>query len=379
MAGVHPVAVGALAVQQPRALPGAPQRRAAGDGRRRLHRGGAAARRAATSRSSSCSARSKPRRRTSSTTSAQTLDEDYPGPDHDDEPGRGRLHDARPAPAAARAGRRARRPDAASTSCCRAASARARAEAALIAVDPQTGEILAMVGGRSYNQSQYNRAVVVAAAAGLGLQAVRLPRRRSSRPPPTGRDRHHAGLARRRRADDLRVRRPGVDAGELRAGVRRPDHLPPRARAFAQPRDRSRWPRRAGYDHVAALWKKLGVGDAAEGRTRRSRSACSRRRRSRSPRPTRSSRTWASSGRSGTSCGSTRGGKDVTKKPRSRAEARRAARHDVPRDQHDAQRASTKAPAPARAAPASRSTPPARPARPTTCATPGSSASRRSC
>jgi penicillin-binding protein 1B len=35
-----------------------------------------------------------------------------------------------------------------------------KAEAALIAVDPRNGEILAMVGGRSYNQSQYNRAVV---------------------------------------------------------------------------------------------------------------------------------------------------------------------------------------------------------------------------
>jgi penicillin-binding protein 1B len=33
-----------------------------------------------------------------------------------------------------------------------------RAQAALVAVDPQTGEVLAMVGGRSYNQSQYNRA-----------------------------------------------------------------------------------------------------------------------------------------------------------------------------------------------------------------------------
>jgi penicillin-binding protein 1B len=31
-------------------------------------------------------------------------------------------------------------------------------QAALIAVDPRTGEILAMVGGRSYNNSQYNRA-----------------------------------------------------------------------------------------------------------------------------------------------------------------------------------------------------------------------------
>jgi penicillin-binding protein 1B len=32
-------------------------------------------------------------------------------------------------------------------------------QAALIAVDPRTGEVLAFVGGRSYNQSQYNRAV----------------------------------------------------------------------------------------------------------------------------------------------------------------------------------------------------------------------------
>jgi penicillin-binding protein 1B len=36
---------------------------------------------------------------------------------------------------------------------------RRRAQAALIAIDPRTGEVLALVGGRSYNQSQYNRAV----------------------------------------------------------------------------------------------------------------------------------------------------------------------------------------------------------------------------
>ena len=35
-----------------------------------------------------------------------------------------------------------------------------RAQAALIAIDPRTGDILAMVGGRSYNQSQYNRATM---------------------------------------------------------------------------------------------------------------------------------------------------------------------------------------------------------------------------
>src|ERR1019366_4654814 len=37
---------------------------------------------------------------------------------------------------------------------------RGKAESALIAVDPRTGEIVAFVGGRSYNQSQYNRAIV---------------------------------------------------------------------------------------------------------------------------------------------------------------------------------------------------------------------------
>jgi penicillin-binding protein 1B len=37
---------------------------------------------------------------------------------------------------------------------------RGKAEAALIAVDPRSGEILAFVGGRSYNQSQYDRAVL---------------------------------------------------------------------------------------------------------------------------------------------------------------------------------------------------------------------------
>jgi penicillin-binding protein 1B len=36
---------------------------------------------------------------------------------------------------------------------------RRHAQAALIAVDPRTGEILALVGGRTYNQSQYNRAI----------------------------------------------------------------------------------------------------------------------------------------------------------------------------------------------------------------------------
>jgi len=37
---------------------------------------------------------------------------------------------------------------------------RGKAELALIALDPRTGEILSFIGGRSYNQSQYDRAIV---------------------------------------------------------------------------------------------------------------------------------------------------------------------------------------------------------------------------
>ena len=108
----HPVAVGAVAVQQPGALPAngatsccrrwstpASSRQEAADARRE---------RAARRRRS---ARSKPKRRTSSTSSARRSTNDYPGPDDHDEPGGRCLHDARSAPAAAGAGRRARRPD----------------------------------------------------------------------------------------------------------------------------------------------------------------------------------------------------------------------------------------------------------------------------
>ena len=49
-------------------------------------------------------------------------------------------------------------------------------EAALVAIDPATGDILAMVGGADYARSTYNRAVAQPAAARLGVQAARLCR-----------------------------------------------------------------------------------------------------------------------------------------------------------------------------------------------------------
>ena len=49
-------------------------------------------------------------------------------------------------------------------------------EAALVAIDPSTGDILAMVGGADYARSTFNRADAQPAPAGIGLQAARLRR-----------------------------------------------------------------------------------------------------------------------------------------------------------------------------------------------------------
>ena len=101
---------------------------------------------------------------------------------------------------------------------------------------PRTGEILAMVGGRSYNQSQYNRAISAKRQPGSVFKPFvylaafeRAPGRRPHR--------HHAGDDRRRRADRVHLQRPALDAGQLRQRVRRADHAAPRARALAQHRD----------------------------------------------------------------------------------------------------------------------------------------------
>ena len=116
-----------------------------------------------------------------------------------------------------------------------------------------------MVGGRSYNQSQYNRAIALAPAAGIGLQAVRLSRRRSSRRAQTG-----APTSRRRRSSTTSRRR---SSSTIRCGRRRTTRTSTTARSRSAARSRTRATSRrsrsreaAGYDRVAALWKKLGVG-----------------------------------------------------------------------------------------------------------------------
>ena len=46
-------------------------------------------------------------------------------------------------------------------------------QAALVAMDPLTGQVRAMVGGRNFEQSHFNRAMQAQTATGLRIQAVR--------------------------------------------------------------------------------------------------------------------------------------------------------------------------------------------------------------
>ena len=154
----HPVAVLSLAVQQPGARPRPPQRGAARDGRWRATSPPTPPSAPPRNRSPSWPAPSTTRRPTSWTTSASALDESFPGVTA--KPGVLDIYTTldlnlqRHAQDAIREGiatvdatlaRRKRGP-------------RRVAQAALVAIDPRTGEILSFIGGRSYNQSQFNRA-----------------------------------------------------------------------------------------------------------------------------------------------------------------------------------------------------------------------------
>ena len=78
-----------------------------------------------------------------------------------------------------------------------------RQQGAMVVMTPD-GAVRALVGGKNYAESQFNRAIAGAAPARLGVQAVRLPGGARTRP--------HAGDPARRPPD----RRQGLEAGELR-------------------------------------------------------------------------------------------------------------------------------------------------------------------
>ena len=100
-------------------------------------------------------------------------------------------------------------------------------QGAFVAIDPRNGYIRALVGGRDWNQSNFNRATQARAPAGLGVQAVRLHGGDRQRLPPHRHHRRRAGVVPRRR-------RQALPAGELRPHVPRAGDAALRAAAVDQ-------------------------------------------------------------------------------------------------------------------------------------------------
>jgi penicillin-binding protein 1B len=134
-----------------------------------------------------------------------------------------------------------------------------KAEAALIAVDPRSGEILAFVGGRSYNQSQYNRAIVSRRQPGSVFKPfVYL----SAFEQALAEGRHDVSPA------TITIDEP--ETFEFGNQVWTPENYEKQydgpityRHALAHSRNLGtiHVAQAAGYDHVASLWKSLGIGN----------------------------------------------------------------------------------------------------------------------
>jgi penicillin-binding protein 1B len=134
-----------------------------------------------------------------------------------------------------------------------------KAEAALIAVDPRTGEILAFVGGRSYNQSQYNRAILSRRQPGsifkpfvyLAAFEQAAAEGRTDITPATITDDEPETFE-----FDDQVWEPANYENEYDGPITY-------RRALAKSRNLGtiHVAQAAGYNHVSNLWKSLGIGN----------------------------------------------------------------------------------------------------------------------
>ena len=134
-----------------------------------------------------------------------------------------------------------------------------KAQAALIAVDPRTGEVLGLVGGRSYNQSQYNRAVMARRQPGsvfkpfVYLAAFELAAeegRTDLTPATLVADEPTSFLT-----DTEEEWTPGNYEGEYDGAI-----TLRRALAFSRNVGTIKVAERIGFGRVAGLWRRLGVG-----------------------------------------------------------------------------------------------------------------------
>ncbi|MGH9347954.1 MAG: PBP1A family penicillin-binding protein [Vicinamibacterales bacterium] len=137
------------------------------------------------------------------------------------------------------------------------------AQAALIAVDPRTGEVLAMVGGRSYNQSQYNRAVAARRQPGstfkpfvylAAFERAADESRADLTPATLTLDEPHTFTF------DEQVWSPGNYDREYDGEI-----TWRRALAMSRNLGTIHVGEAAGFDRVASLWRRVGVGTPPQG------------------------------------------------------------------------------------------------------------------
>ncbi len=138
---------------------------------------------------------------------------------------------------------------------------RGQVQVALVAVDPRTGDIVAMVGGRSYSQSQYNRAVTTQRQPGsifkpfVYLAAFEhMAAEGAAGPTPASIVLDEPTIF----MDGDKPYEPGNYADEYDGPVSL-------RRALAMSRNIAaiKVAEETGYERVAALWQKVGVGTQA--------------------------------------------------------------------------------------------------------------------
>ena len=170
-----------------------------------------------------------------------------------------------------------------------------RLQAALVALDPTTGEIRALVGGRDYQVSQFNRAALARRQPGSAFKPfVYLAALRAR----GGTARAHRRLDRGGLADHADGRPRHLEPAQLQRSLRGPgDACAARWSCRSTPPP-SASRRSVGLPAVIETARALGLERRARRRCRRSRSAPSRRRRSSWPAPTCRSST-AACGRAG--------------------------------------------------------------------------------
>src|SRR5678816_3350851 len=136
------------------------------------------------------------------------------------------------------------------------------AQAVLLAVDPRSGEIVAMVGGRSYNQSQYNRAIEARRQPGSVFKPFVYLAAFEHAAVEGWTDLTPASITNDEPAtftfDDQVWEPKNYDEYDGEVTLRR-------ALAMSRNLGTIRDGERIGFDKIASLWKQVGVGATPKG------------------------------------------------------------------------------------------------------------------